>query len=110
MTAEEVFCDLYDKYGDEFNWSMIPFTDKAFVDELKREIRKDHFLYGKRIWAVAKCDSRDDVLYLEDTGIYYIFHLTYSECNTDGFPRYKRFVDLYAVKEYIEREFVAEYL
>lgn len=24
MTAEEVFSDLYDKYGEDFNWYMIP--------------------------------------------------------------------------------------
>lgn len=29
MTAEEVFCDLGDKYGDEFNWHMIPLTNKG---------------------------------------------------------------------------------
>lgn len=34
MTAEEVLCDLGDKYGDDFNWHMIPLTDRAFVAEL----------------------------------------------------------------------------
>ncbi len=24
MTLEEMFCDLYDKYGNDFNWYMIP--------------------------------------------------------------------------------------
>lgn len=81
MTAEEVFCDLGDKYGDEFNWYMIPLTNKAFVSELKREIGEAHFLYNKPLWAVAKCDSNDDVLFLTAEGgtdVYYIFHLTYS--------------------------------
>lgn len=56
MTAEEVFSDLYDKYGDDFNWHMIPLSQSGgeFVSELKKEIGKDHFLYDKRIWAVAK--------------------------------------------------------
>ena len=33
MPLEEMFCDLYDKYGNDFNWYMIPFTqaDGAFV-------------------------------------------------------------------------------
>lgn len=26
MTIEEVFSDLYDKYGEDFNWYMIPLT------------------------------------------------------------------------------------
>ena len=40
MTLEEMFCDLYDKYGNDFNWYMIPFTqaDGAFVAELNKEI------------------------------------------------------------------------
>ena len=54
MTAEEVFCDLYDKYGEEFNWSMVPFSKAKgpLVDELKRELGKSHFLYDKTIYAV----------------------------------------------------------
>ena len=24
MTLEEMFCDLYDKYGKDFNWYLIP--------------------------------------------------------------------------------------
>ena len=64
MTIEEVFSDLYDKYGEDFNWYMLPLTqaDGMFVTELKNEIGEDHFLYDKRIWAVAKCESNDDVL------------------------------------------------
>ena len=40
MTIEEVFSDLYDKYGEDFNWYMLPLTqaDGMFVTELKNEI------------------------------------------------------------------------
>lgn len=107
MTAEEAFYNLCKKYGDDFNWHMLPFSNQTFVAELKKEIGKNHFLYNKQIWAVAKCDSSDDVLYLADndggTDIYYIFHLTYMECNTGGFPRYKKFEGINAVNEYIEQ-------
>lgn len=58
MTAEEVFCDLYAKYGDE----------------------------------------------------YYIFHLTYSENNLGGFPKCQKFVSIEEVKEFVEKQFVEEYL
>ena len=108
MTAEEVFSDLFDKYGEDLNWYMIPLSQAggAFVSELKKEIGKDHFLYGKRIWAVAKCESNDEVLYVTGNGlgadIYYVFHLTYSEKNLDGFPKFKELKDIYAVKEFIE--------
>ncbi len=38
MTAEEVFDLLWQKYGDEFIWRMLPFTDKYFVKELQQEL------------------------------------------------------------------------
>ena len=116
MTLEEMFCDLYDKYGKDFNWYMIPFTqaDGAFVAELNKEIGQDHFLYGKKIRAAAKCESNDDVLYVLRNGMgrdtYYIFHLTYSAHNADGFPLYEEFADLFAVKEFIERSYIENYM
>ncbi len=116
MTAEEIFCDLYEKYGEDFNWYMIPLTQAggALVTELKKEIGKEHFLYDKKIWAVAKCESNDDVLYVTGNGkgadIYYIFHLTYSKHNSDGFPRCEKFADVFAVKEFIERTYIENYM
>ena len=112
MTAEEVFSDLFDKYGDNFNWHMIPFTQAGgtFVNELKKEIGQNHFLYYKKIWAVAKCESNDDVLYVigneSGTDSYYIFHLTYSEQNVEGFPKYEEFADINAVKVFIEQAYI----
>ncbi len=116
MTIEEVFCSLSDKYGDDFNWHLIPLSQSegTFVDELKKEIGQNHFLYGKRIFAVAKCEANDDVLYVTEselkTSVYYIFHLTYSAHNADGFPKYKKFENIYAVTDYIETEFIKDYM
>jgi len=114
MTVEEIFCDLFDKYGDDFNWHVLPFTNKTFVAELKREIGQNHLLYNKQIWAVAKCDSNDNVLFVtgDDSGrdIYFIFHLTYSETNAEGFPTFKKLVGIEEVKKYIEESFIQEYL
>jgi len=116
MTLEEMFCDLYDKYGKDFNWYLLPLTqaDGAFVVELNKEIGQGHFLSGKKIRAVAKCDSNDDVLYVVRSGIgrdiYYMFHLTYSAHNADGFPRYVEFTDLFAVKEFIERSYIEDFM
>ncbi len=107
MTAEEVFNDLSEKYGDDFNWHLLPLTNKTFVAELKKEIGTMHPLYGKDIWAVAKCDSNDDVLYVVrgDNGEdrYYIFHLTYSTNNEVGFPKCREFSTIEDVKDYIEK-------
>ena len=65
MTVEEVFDDLWKKYGDDFIWRMLPFSDKYFVNELKLELGA-HYLFDESIYAVAKCDANDDVLYLCD--------------------------------------------
>lgn len=113
MTAEEAFCDLSEKYGDSFNWHMIPLSNKSFVAELKREIGQNHFLYNRKIWAVAKDDSSDDVLYVTEDAyeedIYYIFHLTYSD-NHEGYPQYKELNGIGKVKEYIEEIYCADIL
>lgn len=113
MTAEEVVYDLYHKYGDRFNWHMIPLTDQTFVKELKREIGINHFLYHEKVWAVAKCDSNDDVLYVSGRqragkDIYYLFHLTWQSLNENHFPRYKELVGIDAVREYIDSICIAE--
>lgn len=62
---------------------MISLTDHSFVEELKREFGREHFLYNRRIRAVAKCESNDDILYL-----------TCSAHNSRGFPEYGRFCDI----------------
>ena len=44
------FSALYDKYGVDFNWHLLPLlqANGNFVEELKREIGNDHFLYHKK--------------------------------------------------------------
>lgn len=114
MTAEEVFYDLYKKYGDSFHWHMLPFSEQSFVAELKREIGSNHFLYNKRIWAVAKCDSNDDVLFVTENeykeDVYYIFHLSYTDHNAEGYPRSVELNGIKKVKEYIEKLCIADIL
>lgn len=31
MTAEVLYANLYDKYGYDFNWIMLPFIDKTYA-------------------------------------------------------------------------------
>jgi len=114
MTIEEVFCDLYEKYHDVFCWRILPLSNKSFVTELKREIGQSHFLYPRKIWSVAKCDSNDDVLFVTENDnkedIYYIFHLTYSDHNIEGYPQYKELNGIEKVKEYLEEAYIADFL
>lgn len=112
MTAEEVFDDLAHKYGDDFNWRMLPFSNKSFVEELRRELGDDHFLFsGEKIYAVAKCDSNDDVLYgcgrENGKDVYYVFHLTWQASNQTGFPKREKLVGIDAVREYIENAYLS---
>ena len=62
----------------------------------------------------VEMDIYDDVLYVVRNGIgrdiYYLFHLTYSAHNVDGFPRYEEFADIFAVKEFIERSYIEDYM
>ena len=114
MTIEEIIDSLYQEYGDEFNWSMIPFSNKSFVEELKRELNPGDVFLSGAVYAVAKCDSNDDVLYLgadslEVREIWRIYHLTYSSHNTDGFPRYVEFNSRKEVAEYIQDQFAVEF-
>lgn len=114
MTLEEMFCDFYEKYGDDFNWRMLPFSDKGFVEELKRELGEDNLIFDKEIYAVAKSDSSDDVLYLIDNkngnDIYRIYHLSYSSNNIEGFPKYIEICGIKDLKDYIDKRFVEEFV
>lgn len=33
MTPEEVIDGLFQKYGEDFNWYILPYTNKTLVDE-----------------------------------------------------------------------------
>lgn len=97
---------LYDKYGEEFNWGIVP-QENGFVRELSKETNVSQY---EEVRAVARSYACDEVLFLFDNNIYRIYHLTYSMNNLNGFPRYKEFLDAEKVVEYIENQFIEEYL
>ena len=110
--VDEMMDNLYQQYVDEFNWSRISFSNKSFVEELKRELDPGDVFLSGAVYAVAKCDSNDDVLYLGVDGLdarelWRIYHLTYSSHNTDGFPRYVEFYSREEVAEYIQDQFAS---
>lgn len=116
MTIEEIFCRLSEKYGKEFNWHMIPFTESQgfFVEELKRELGEENAIFDHEVYAVAKCDSNDDVLFLigvgDTEGTWRIYHLTYSSDNSEGYPQYDEFTSRSCVGDFIENHFINEFL
>lgn len=64
MTAEALLNDLYEKYGDDFNWYMPSFIDKTYMQEAKKEIKVGHFLYGKTLYSVFKRKDNNDVIFV----------------------------------------------
>ena len=85
---DELFECLEEKYGDDFIWMDIQANETSFLAELDSELTESHRLYGKAKAALAKCVSKDDVLYLLHDDSYAIVHLTYSRSNTVGFPKH----------------------
>ena len=106
MTAEEYFELLYEKYGDDFNWMMISFSNKHFVEELIRELGAN--APDAPVYSIAKCASNDNVLFLIGD-VFRIYHLTYSATNAKGFPKYIEFCDLASAMEHIEKEYLELY-
>lgn len=115
MTIEEVFYKLSEKYGDEFNWRLITLTESQgnFTDELKRELGEESNIFQNTVYAIAKCDSNDNVLFLISDGsvegLWRIYHLTYTSNNLPGFPLYNEFTSRNAVGEFIENQFINEF-
>lgn len=107
---ESMFNELVKKYGDDFNWSFLTFTNKYFIEEAKREIKEGHPLYGEAMYSAAKCDSNDDVMYVISGERYVIIHLTYSENIDDSYPHFILFEDLEETLSYIENRYLKEYL
>ena len=97
---------LHDKYGDDFNRGEVP-NNNLFVSELKKETNISE---STQVRAIARCYSNDDVLFVFNNHIYRIYHLTYSNNNHDVFPIYKEFFDSKNVIDYIEKQFIEEYL
>jgi PhoPQ-activated pathogenicity-related protein len=111
IQIEKALGNLIEKYGDEFTWGFIPFTQArnhdSFLTELRAELTETHPLCNRKISrAVAKCYANDDVLFLSEDERYYIVHLTYTKTNSSGFPRYIDFLDLESAMKHIEEQYL----
>lgn len=106
---EEKFEQLLVKYKD-FNWFILEQRRDFFNEQAKREIGQGHMLYGHPMYAVAKCDSNDDVIYALGENKYVIIHLTYSSNINSDFPHYMLFETAQEVLQYIEEVYLTEYI
>ena len=98
MTIEEIFSDLYDKYGEDFNWYMLPLSLTYNTSSLDSHFATAQILLSYKKWSspISFFNSVTNIPSACDNGrnadIYYIFHLTYSKHNSDGFPRYEEII------------------
>lgn len=111
MTEEEAFSYLNMKYGPRFTWKLLLLSesDGYYLRELKKELGADNELFKKDIYAVAKNEANDEVLYLIG-GVYRIYHLTYTADNLPGYPRFMEFKDIEAVKDFFEAKILIKSL
>ena len=93
------YIDSFDEEANYFNLK----NGKYFEEELKREIDIKHYLWGKKVKAIAKASSDDTVIFYDEDGEFTIVHLTYSSSNIKGFPRITLFNNITELKEYINK-------
>lgn len=108
MTFDELYGNLYEKYGENFNWKMLSFIDKTYTQEAEKEIKKGHFLYGKRLWPVAKCTDNDDVLFVTGNNgkdLYVILRLTYNDNQDINYPEYVLIDNIYELEKYLIKQY-----
>ena len=103
MSADKYFAIFEETYGDDFNWMRT--SSDSLVEELKRELGDTCSFHS--VTVLAKCESNDDVLFFID-GSYRIYHLTYA-ANVDS-PRFLEFHQLSEAMDYIEKDYVENYL
>lgn len=107
MEIEKCFEELEKKYGEDFCWFRIDPEQNGFVAEAYREITEGHSLYGMKLTCLAKCEANDDVLYITEHEQFVVIHLTYSENNAVGYPKYKLLDTHQELKEYLEQSYIS---
>ena len=85
------------------DWDLVDNDNLQFINELTKELNENHLLYNRVEKAIMRRYYQDDVLYLLKDGKFAIVHLTYSNNNLPGWPRYKEFTTFEEVKNYIEK-------
>lgn len=99
--------ELINKYED-FNWMIID-SDKAFFEQqVSKEIKPGHHLYGLQLTSIAKCESNDDVIFVSDDERYFIIHLTYNNNEDTYFPMYAEFANYRLLIQYIEEGYLED--
>ena len=75
-----------------------------FSKEFYREADRSHPLFDERMWAVAKSQASDDVLYEIHDGRFAQIHLTFAVETTPQFPGFEVFESLEAWRKRLEED------
>ena len=103
MTFDELYGNLYEKYGESLRWKMLSFIDKTYIEQAQKEIKEGHFLYGKQLWSVAKRIDNNDVLFVTGNhgkDLYVVLHLLFQSNPDVDEPKYCLLDDIYEVEKY----------
>lgn len=90
---------------EKYNWSLIDKNSNYFEEELKKEVTKNHYLFNKELTAIAKDNASDDVLFSYQN-TFYLFHLTYTLANEEGFPQYEIFKSIQELEQYFSKNYM----
>lgn len=104
MEIDTCFWELKSKYGENFCWYRVKADDSRFAEEAYREIGQNHPLFGMKMSCLAKSERNDDILFCTEHGQFVLIHLTYSENNIFGYPRYRLFDTHQELKVYWKQE------
>lgn len=81
------------EFDSQFLEPWIPERSKAFIEELNKEMAKQHVLYNEELEVVARRTDKDDVLFRfkKSTDKYVQVHLTWKmrEENNPHWPRFQ---------------------
>jgi hypothetical protein len=77
---------------------------EALTGECNAELGGAHPLAGRIDRAIARRLSQDDVLFVLRDGRCAVVHLTWSENNPEGWPRYSEFASPEEAARYIDNE------
>jgi len=115
MSMEEIMERCVDKFGEDFNWFMLPEEKReaVFVPELRLELGDDDPFFDGRVYAIYKCEANDDMLFQsvrkDGTELWRIYHLTYAHRRErEGFPIRWNFESGQEAAEFIINQYIKD--
>lgn len=98
--------DYFSLGVDDYPWQVLLENESPELEnEARKEIGKEHPLFGMNLTALAKCEQNSEALFAMDDGYYTLIHLTHKEENDRRKPRFTLFENFGGALDYIRTEF-----